>query len=249
MTDARFTDEDLTAFLDGEAAADIEAAIAEALETDDALAERLASLDLPLAAIRESYDVLLSEAPPMPSLPEKPAGMRPAFGAGLFGVGLAAGLAVATFFGFGQTTPQAPGWKAVVADYQVLYGADTLDGINPTPDEALAQLRQVGSALNLALEDLPTPEGLTFRRAQILEFNGRPLAQIAFTRDDGTPLALCILASNKPATPEMDVANLKGLGSVSWQSSTHGYILIGGSEAETLRGNAATFRDWSTTAS
>ena len=43
MSDPRaFSDEQLTAFLDGEADDALEAAIAEALETDAALAERMA---------------------------------------------------------------------------------------------------------------------------------------------------------------------------------------------------------------
>ena len=63
MSDASFSDEDLTAFLDGEADSELNASITAAIEVDANLGARLASLDLPIAAIRSSYDCLLYTSP------------------------------------------------------------------------------------------------------------------------------------------------------------------------------------------
>jgi len=245
MTDRDFTDEELTAYLDGEAEPHIEDAINDALETNPALSERLAGLDLPLAHIREAYDTVLAEAPPMPPLraeaPKRSYGMP----AGFFGAGLAAGLAVAVFSGLGQSTPPEPGWKAVVASYQSLYGEATLAGPAPAIAEAQAQIAKVGAAIGIDLGGLPVPAGLTFKRAQVLQFKGKALAQIAFSRDDGTPVALCIFQSAAPASLQMDFATLQGLGSASWNNGAHAFLLIGGEGERALEDSADIFKDWS----
>lgn len=251
MTDRIFSDEELTAFLDGEVDQETELAIAEAMETDESLGERIASLDVPLAQIRASYDLLLDDAPAMPALPEPRAPARSnvlAFSTGFFGVGLAAGLAVAVFTGLGQQPPPKPGWKAQVANYQLLYGKETLTGVEPSPQEAQLQMASVGEALDLDLSTLPVPAGMTFRRAQVLDFNGKALAQISYTLPDGTPVALCILGSGNPATPEMQMAAVQGLGSVSWNTGAHAYFLIGGEQSEELAPSARAFKTWTDTA-
>lgn len=255
MMDRAFTDEELTAFLDGEAGPDIESMISAALETDEDLAERLAGLDLPIADIRESYDNLLSEAPPMPALkpavsaaPAQRGFPRILLGGGLFGTGIAAGLAVAVFTGLGQPQPKEPGWKAMVANYQVLYSKSTLYATDPGPADVSRQLLQVSAAIGLDLEDLPVPAGYTFKRAQVLEFKGRPLAQISYTQPDGTPVALCILSSKNPSSDSIDLAVIQGLGSASWVAEGYGYLLIGGDDAGVLAPPAETFQSWSQTA-
>ena len=97
----RFSDEDLTAFLDGEADDALTAAIADQLERDSDLADRLAALDIPMVPLAEAYNALLAEAPPMPDLPatvpndEPRRGFGWGWGVGSFATGIAAGLAVA----------------------------------------------------------------------------------------------------------------------------------------------------------
>ncbi len=250
MTDARqFTDEDLTAFLDGEADDALHAAIEAALETDAALAERMAALDLPLAPIVEAYDALLATAPAMPAFEmDAPAPPRPrglwAKGAALFGTGLAAGLAVAVFTGFGTPEPQQRGWVSFVASYQALYTTATLDGATPSPQEAEVQLARVSDALGLDLRGLPVAQGLTFKRAQVLGFNGKPLIQIAYLRDDGTPVALCIIAAGPEGKP-LSMGAAEGLDIARWNTPGFGFLLIGGDDAAPLADEAETFRDWS----
>ncbi len=252
MSQTKFSDEALTAYLDGALDSETEERLSAALETDDDLVDRLQALDIPVAEIRAEYDALLSEAPPMPALPEvaKPKTVS-RFAFGTFGMGLAAGLAIAAVGGVllweQPEAPKAPGWKAVVASYQALYSEETLAAVTPSQDEQDAQIRAATAAIGLDLAALPAAEGLSFKRAQILEFRGRPLAQITYLRADGAPVALCILPVSDPASKPMLEEQLNGMAAVSWNENGFGYLLIGGSDEDGLDQSADTFQAWSRT--
>ncbi|MEL6882870.1 MAG: hypothetical protein AAFP87_00070 [Pseudomonadota bacterium] len=250
-TEHRFSDEDLTAFLDGEADDTLTADIADQLERDPDLADRLAALDIPLVPLAEAYNALLAEAPPMPELPEM---TRPAdpvrrtgwgWGVGGFATGIAAGLAVAAFVGFGAPPPApAPSWAAFVASYQSLYTEATLRDVDPTPAETQAQLAAVSASLGLDVTDLPNADGLNFKRAQVLNFRGKPLVQIAYLRNDGTPVALCIIPAGPDEKP-LNMGQAQGMDVARWNTPGYGFLLIGGADPAPLAAEADTFRKWS----
>ncbi len=252
MSEPRFfTDEELTAYLDGEAGAQLESAISQALETDEALGERLALLDVPMAAIAEAFDSLLASAPAMPDLaPATPlpantnARPRWAWGVATFGTGLVAGLALALFVGLDAPEPAPRGWVSFVASYQTLYTTETLAAVNPTPQEAALQLAAVSAGIGLDLAALPQAQGLTFKRAQLLGFNGKPLVQISYLREDGTPVALCIIPAG-PDPQELNMGAAEGLDVARWNTPGYGFLLIGGQDAAPLAREAETFREWS----
>lgn len=254
MSDVRaFTDEELTAYLDGEVDAQLEAEISAALETDAALGAQLAALDLPMDAIVGAFDGMLAEAPPVPDI--APPAVLPtpantnarlswAWGLGTFGTGIAAGLAVALFTGFGTPEPTPRGWVSFVASYQTLYTTATLAGVNPTADEAALQLAAVSQGIGIDLAALPQTEGLTFKRAQLLGFDGKPLVQISYLRDDGTPVALCIIPAG-PDAQGLSMGAAEGLDVARWNTPGFGFLLIGGQDGEPLAREAETFRQWS----
>lgn len=246
MSERAFSDEDLTAYLDGEADADLESALSQALETDAALIARLESLDAPIAAIRDGYAALLAEAPEMPDMAPAKAPSYLWRGIGTFGAGIAAGLAVAAVGGL-LRAPEAPspGWKAMVANYQNLYGIETLADATPSAEMRATQMAHVSAIIGLDLSDLPNTAGLTFKRAQVLDFNGRPLAQIAYTRADGTPVALCILTGANPVETPVSASVVQGLGATSWNAGGFGYLLIGGDDPADLAPDTARFSAWS----
>ena len=246
-----FTDEDLTAFLDGEADDALAAAIGDALETDAELNARLAALDIPLAPLNQAFDALLADAPPMPALPEQTPQTAPAprfgwgWGAGTFGTGLAAGLAVALVTGFGQPeAPPPPGWAAFVASYQSLYTPETLASVTTTDAERVAQLANVSEALGLDLTTLPDANGLVFKRAQVLGFNGKPLVQLAYQRADGTPVALCIIPAGPDGKP-VSMGAAQGMELARWNTPGFGFLLIGGQDPAPIATEAETFQSWS----
>lgn len=254
MTDPRaFSDEELTAFLDGEADAELDSVISAALETDEALRERIAALDIPMAAIAAAFDSVLDDAPAMPDMAPAAAPVsantntRPRWGFGIatFVTGLAAGLAVAVFTGFGTPEPAPRGWVSFVASYQTLYTTDTLQAVDPSPQDAALQLAAVSKGIGIDLAALPRANGLTFKRAQLLAFNGKPLVQISYLREDGTPVALCIISAG-PDAQGLSMGAAEGLGVARWNTPGFGFLLIGGQDAAPLEREAETFRDWST---
>lgn len=247
-----FTDEQLTAYLDGEAEAGLRTLIDSALESDPHLGDRLAGLDIPVTAIAQAYNALLHQAPPMPDLSPQPLPtVRNGFGiwgaVGVFGTGIAAGLAMAVFTGFGTPAPKQPGWKAVVASYQSLYSPETLAVKDIDATQAQIQLTKVSQAIGFDLTQLPEIEGLTFKRAQVLGFNGKPLIQLAFARADGTPVALCIISAKTNDSKPINSEKLFGMASASWNIDGLAYLLIGGDTAPTTQIEAKAFETWALT--
>ncbi|MEO0380765.1 MAG: hypothetical protein AAF252_10895, partial [Pseudomonadota bacterium] len=183
-----------------------------------------------------------ASAMPQPANTNAP--LKWAWGFGTFGTGIAAGLAVALFTGFGTPEPAPRGWVSFVASYQTLYTTATLTDVSPSADEAALQLASVSEGIGIDLAALPQAEGLTFKRAQLLGFNGKPLVQISYLRDDGTPVALCIIPAG-PDAKGVSMGASEGLDIARWNTPGFGFLLIGGQEGEPLAREAETFQAWS----
>ena len=67
---SEITDEDLTAFLDGELGAEDAARVSAALAASPELEARLNALQVPLAGMRSAFEGVLAQAPEAPELPE-----------------------------------------------------------------------------------------------------------------------------------------------------------------------------------
>ncbi|MEO0370211.1 MAG: hypothetical protein AAF231_02035 [Pseudomonadota bacterium] len=239
-----FTDEDLTAYLDGEASAALTHDIEKQLEDDPALAAELQALRAAEAAFTADQDALLSLAPSMPALPATPR-TTPAWITALGG--MAAGLVIAAGFTWslmsGQGSGQDPDWRAVVANYQSLYVTETLAGVAEPQSVSEAKLAELSGVLGLDLTDLPKVDGLNYRRAQQLGYQGTPLAQLTFLTEDGGPVALCILQVGGPDSDGVETQVLDGLAAYSWVDNGYGVLLIGPLDDARLEGAAETFRN------
>ena len=258
--EAHFTDEQLTAYLDGEAGENLCVAIDAALETNDALADQIAALDIDKSALTTLFSTVLDDAPAMPDLKKQQKqatkaankNVRPSFlgSFALIGTGIAAGVAMMLFLpDLLPAEPKAPGWKAVVASYQSLYSNETLMAKSPSDAEASAQLAVVSAALGADISQLPQVQGLDFKRAQVLGFNGKPLIQLAFTRPDGTPVALCIIAAKSNDAKAMVPETIQGMAAASWSRDGLAYLLIGGDQGDVTASEAQAFEAWAGTVS
>ena len=242
MTTGRtFSDEDLTAFLDGEADDALAREIEAALEADQDLAARLEGLTVPIAALQRAFDTQLSAAPAMPDVPSQVsananAAPKRGFLPGL-GIGLVAGITGAAIVITSlQPAQKEPGWLDIVANYQMLYVPETLDpprkqrpgGDNRSGNYA-ADLASLSDIVGTDLEGLYKIEGLKFHRAQLLGFRGKPLIQVAYSLPDGTPVAICIVPSDAgEKAPRAQV--LQGMASSDWTTGSHGVLVIGGTD-------------------
>ncbi|WP_336799896.1 hypothetical protein [Kaistia sp. MMO-174] len=133
------------------------------------------------------------------------------------------------------TEAAAEGWRQAVAEYWSLTTADTL-ALTPTPERAAAELQAASAKLGVDLSSVPDAfPGLSFRGAQLFDFHGRPLVQIAYLDPQHGPIAYCVIADpdqreRAPTTEELD-----GFTVVHWASGGQARLLIGRAPAERLQ--------------
>ncbi|TXI12405.1 MAG: anti-sigma factor [Rhizobium sp.] len=253
------TDEQLTAFIDGELDATERERIERWIADDGRVAERFDFLSRSVLPFAAAFEPLLAEAPAakldamLAAIPStKEADKARVAGIGRRGLlaAVAASFVAAiaidrAVLGIGHrmSKPDEDSeWRAVVAEYLSLYTADTLSA--PAGDHAqqVAQLNGVGARLGLTL----TPEAIAmpdvaFKRAQILNYDSKPLAQIAYLDPKSGPMALCIVQSSRgAAAPDME--NRRGMNVVYWSSATHAFMLIGHAPIDRMQQLAADVR-------
>jgi anti-sigma factor RsiW len=244
------TDEELVAYLDGAVDRARRRDIEAALEHDEVLVARLAKLDIDTDAIRAVFGRIEEKAPvgrlrarlddELARARSRPR-VRPQWfrmtAALLLGVGLGLGAG----FGLGvgphvsNLVDSTMNWRVAVADYHVLYTTATLasvggDGVNQR-GEVAAVARKL--RLPIAVDALQLP-GFNFKRAQILQFKGEPLAQFAYLDQSGTPFAFCATHTGE-ADSAIETSTIHGLAAASWNKDGYGFIVIGGTQADIVR--------------
>ncbi len=115
-----------------------------------------------------------------------------------------------------------------------LYVPQTLDHLPGDEASQRVQLRAVNARLGLSLSPaLVRLPGAELKRAQMLEYDGVPIAQLTYLDARHGPLALCVTRSNSGSRPlaherrhEMNV--------VYWTEGEHAWMLIGRNPAPEL---------------
>ncbi|MDI5924052.1 anti-sigma factor family protein [Rhizobium leguminosarum] len=247
------SDEDLTAFIDGELTPEEAARIEAIVNEDESTAERLEFLARASLPFEQAFAPLLSEAPrekletmlaAMPVQQSARSDPTPAFGSrrrflGALAASLVAGIAIdRAVIGIGRSfsaKDENSEWRAVVADYISLYTPETLAGPVPERDVQAAQLGSLDEKLGLSLspEAVSLP-GIDFKRALMLQYDGKPLAQIAYLDPETGPMALCIVKSDA-GSKAPDLESRKGLNVIYWSNETHAFMLIGRIPADRMK--------------
>ncbi|MEP5731523.1 MAG: hypothetical protein ABJL67_19365 [Sulfitobacter sp.] len=229
----KFSDETLTAFLDGELDVAQAQEIDAALSVDDVLGNRLAGLDVSVTALRQAMDPGVLGAPGLPAafLKAPKRSYLERFGAPLALVAsFALGIGLMSFV---QSRTQETDWLNAIASYQALYVTETLSAAHQTPQDTDKVLRRAGETFGVTLTPATQIAGLEFRRAQVLGFKGETLLQMAYLTPEGTPVALCIVhLDDADRGPEETV--MFDLAGVSWIQDGVGYFLIGGTDANLI---------------
>lgn len=236
-----FSDQDLSCYLDGEASETLSDAIEKAVVADPELVARLEALKAGEAAFADAMEAALAAAPVMPAMAEPvPAPANSPWRIGL--ASAAVGAIVAVGLSWNAWRPAEPGWRAVVANYQSLYVTETLELIDQSPAVQQADLQRLSREMGVDLAGLPEVEGLSFKRAQQLGFNGKPLAQLTFLTADGGPVALCIIRTGGDTSPGINAEVLSGLDAYNWTDNGYGVLLIGPKGQKGLKNAAEMFR-------
>ncbi|MGY2443036.1 anti-sigma factor family protein [Pseudomonas sp. SDO52101_S400] len=241
------SDEQLVAYLDDELDREQRSQLDSLIAEDPLLSLRVQWLSRSNLPFKAAYDELAQQAPldrlqarldAAPS-PQKPGFSRRWFlGAAAAGAALA-GVAADRLFLTWQTQ-QAHNWRARVGDYMALYVPQTLEHMPTDEASQLAQLRSVDARLGLSLSPakLKLP-GAVFKRAQILEYDGVPIAQIVYQDARYGPLALCVTRSNSGSLP-VEQERRHNMNVVYWTVREHAWMLIGYNPTSELHGLART---------
>jgi anti-sigma factor RsiW len=241
----------LTAYLDGELAGAERAALEKRFLTEPALKVRLDHLGRGGRAFGPAYDALMAAAPAdrleaiLAKAKDARGRARRGQGARRKLVALAAAVVIFVAGGlaghFIPGTEQAQGdtaWRQVVADYQGLTTTETLAAIPDNPGTIAQELTLIGGKLSLDLssQKLALPDA-ALKRADLFQFAGKPLVQLAYLTDADGPVAFCIIANgHADAGPAFE--QREGFNIVYWTDGGHSYMLIGKAPRATLEAYA-----------
>lgn len=238
----QFSDEELTAYLDGEADGPLSEAVSKALGEDTSVAKRLSQLEINTLEIKTAFDELLNVAPPAPETSfDAPVSSQPSSG----WIKAAAALLLAVGVGFGvgslNHSSELEEWQDYAAAYHKLYVSETLSNTGFSDETLASQLTKVSEAIghDLTLEAIGSFASLSLKRSQTLGYEGGKIAHIALQDDKGNPIALCITKSGNVAP--MSSEEIFGMQSVRWTSGTHSFYLVGGTDGELLKAAAKHF--------
>ena len=114
-----------------------------------------------------------------------------------------------------------------IASYHLVYGRET-EHLVEVPASRREQLSAwLGERLH---RRLPIPElsavRLTFAGGRMLVVEGKPVAQLMYTRAGTFPLGVCVTASSKPAVP-VQVERRNGLDLAWWRDGAYVYVIVG----------------------
>ncbi|MEM9330117.1 MAG: hypothetical protein AAGA53_02250 [Pseudomonadota bacterium] len=249
MDTETYTDEILTAYLDHELDLKLSEQIKHAAATDAILAQRIARLNISSDEIGLAMEPLLDLAPSVPELPVDIRAETESLSKSWAQTLKTAAasliiLAVGGVFGFALNEQPEDGWQDYVAAYHLLYVSSTLSNIETDAAVQANELTRVGDALAkpLTLDTLTRFGGLDYKRAQILGYEGKPIAQMTFLSKMGVPIALCIIRSG-PGEKEglLRHMEMEGMASTTWAKDGYEYLLIGGKDRNLIEDAAAAF--------
>ncbi len=262
------TDEDLVAYLDGELTSDARARMARRLADDHDLQRRLVLLSGGYRPFREAFAPLLDQAPQarleamLVSLPE-PTGSSEAVrlphgwgrtaramaaGLLLFLAGLGSGWLATTLTPMlrEQTAGESASddnWRQAVAEYLTLYTVETLATIPDIATVREQELAAVGGRMGIALSPQKIAlANMFFKRAQLLEYDDKPLGQIIYLDPENGPMALCIIADGT-SNAGHQMEQREGLNIVYWSQGRYSFMLIGKAPVPRLQEHASALLD------
>lgn len=245
-------DELIVAYLDDELDAAEKSAVEDRLNRDGAFGERFEFLVSNSVSMHAAFTALLDDAPvermktnlPASGLTEQRAASpdrRRFLAAACLVAGAIAGGGLVRLLSSGGAS-SSENWRAVVADYMQLYSTDTLSNLSDDPAMKADQIARVASVMELPLTTQGLMiSGVPFKRAQLLTFNKKPLAQIAYLDPKYGPLALCVTHSSTGKSDFQREERL-GMNIVFWSSADHSFMVIGRNPPEELQAIAGQLR-------
>lgn len=241
---ANITDEELVAYLDGALDPARRDAISAAIDSNESLADRIAALSFDRDELLAAFDAVADTAPvnelrtrlrsaasPLPRAQPR-VGFRLLKIAAILFLGILVGYTIGIR---GDADHPGRDWLHAVADYQALYSTSTLAPIALDIEVKRREVESIGSALGLPIRfDALQVADLDFKRAQLLQFGGQPLAQFAYVNADHIPISLCVFHTGDADSPVRSV-RIQSLTAMIWSEKGYGFIVVGAAPSENLK--------------
>lgn len=125
-------------------------------------------------------------------------------------------------------------WAQAIVTYQNFYVKATVAGIEANPEATQQKLVQLRLDYPAFPEMPPNLEGLgyAFKRAQRLDFEGKPVLQMVFFKDGKRPLAICLMPDETALNAKFTQHDL--LNSYVWQGKGVRAIVVAEEDAAQL---------------
>jgi len=114
-----------------------------------------------------------------------------------------------------------------ISSYHLVYGRETEHLVEVPASRREHLSAWLGERLGrpLAIPELSTAR-LTFAGGRMLVVEGKPVAQLIYTRAGTFPLGVCVTASSKPAAP-VQAERRNGLDLAWWRDGAYVYVIVG----------------------
>lgn len=117
-------------------------------------------------------------------------------------------------------------WVVAAVNYQRLYARETVASDPPVVGLShIAEDIRRDDGLSIHVPDLRSL-GLTLKRVQRLRFNNKPLVQIVYLPENGSPVSLCVITDDKPDAT-LTQQHVDTMQAVTWRLAKQSYALIG----------------------
>ena len=114
-----------------------------------------------------------------------------------------------------------------ISTYHWVYGRETEHLVEVPASHRTELSAWLGDRLGrkLVIPELSSAR-FTFAGGRLLVVDGKPVAQLMYTRAGAFPLAVCVTASSKPAAP-VQVDRRNGLDLAWWRDGAYAYVIVG----------------------
>jgi anti-sigma factor RsiW len=126
-----------------------------------------------------------------------------------------------------ERTSDATSLLDEISTYHLVYGRET-EHLVEVPASRREELSAwLGDRLgrNLVIPELSTTR-FTFAGGRMLVVEGKPVAQLLYTRAGSFPLGVCVTTSSKVAVP-VQVDRRNGLDLAWWRDGAYVYVIVG----------------------
>jgi anti-sigma factor RsiW len=140
---------------------------------------------------------------------------------------LAAGIATWTVPRFLLRVEDGEDWRTAVVEYMELYTNETFAFDDSSLSSQEKKLKAIGEKLNLRLApETLTISGLRFKSAQLLSYDGAPLAEIVYLNAQGAPVLFCVVGGAREDAKAL--SERRGdLSLTWWTNGGRSYLVIG----------------------